>query len=77
MLAGDCTLDARPAMTAGAGLPGPTRADLDDWPGGIRQQFKAAAPMVEALLKGLKAKEELSGPLQAEIWDQGDAVGAW
>lgn len=21
--------------------------DLDDWPGGIRQQFKAAAPLVE------------------------------
>jgi hypothetical protein len=22
--------------------------DLDDWPGGIRQQFKAAAPLVES-----------------------------
>lgn len=64
----------RPAATVGVCLG---RADLDDWPGGIRQQFKAAAPMVEALLKTLKQTEELSGPLKAEIWDQGDAVGAW
>lgn len=33
--------------------------------------------MVEAVLKGLKALPELQGPLQASIWDQGDAVGAW
>jgi len=25
--------------------------DLDDWPGGVRQQFKAAAPMVEDILR--------------------------
>lgn len=28
--------------------------DLDDWPGGIRQQFKAVLPMVESMLDGLK-----------------------
>lgn len=28
--------------------------DLDDWPGGIRQQFKAAAPLVEQILRQLK-----------------------
>lgn len=33
--------------------------------------------MVEAILQGLKALPELSGPLEASIWDQGDAVGAW
>ena len=33
--------------------------------------------MVETLLKGLKALPDLEGPLQASIWDQGDAVGAW
>ena len=33
--------------------------------------------MVEAILKGLKALPDLQGPLQASIWDQGDAVGAW
>lgn len=51
--------------------------DLDDWPGGIRQQFKAAAPLVEQILRGLKQVEGLKGPLGAEIWDDGDAVGAW
>lgn len=51
--------------------------DLDDWPGGIRQQFKAAQPMVESLLRSLKKDEALQGPLSARIVDQGDAVGAW
>lgn len=45
--------------------------------GGIRQQFKAAQPLVEKILRALKAKEGLAGPLGAAIWDQGDAVGAW
>lgn len=51
--------------------------DLDDWPGGIRQQFKAAQPLVEKILKALKQKEGLQGKMTAEIWDQGDATGAW
>jgi hypothetical protein len=46
-------------------------------PGGVRQQFKAVLPMVESILQGLKGTPELQGPLQASIWDQGDAVGAW
>jgi hypothetical protein len=33
--------------------------------------------MVEAILKQLKQIDGLQGPLAAEIWDQGDAVGAW
>jgi hypothetical protein len=28
--------------------------DLDDWPGGIRQQFKAIQPMVEGILRSVK-----------------------
>lgn len=51
--------------------------DLDDWPGGIRQQFKAAMPMVESLLRSLKVLPGLEGPLQASVIDRGDAVGAW
>lgn len=51
--------------------------DLDDWPGGIRQQFKSAQPLVESILKTVKKVEGLQGPLAAEIWDQGDAVAAW
>lgn len=51
--------------------------DLDDWPGGIRQQFKAAQPMVEELLRQLKQLRALEGPLAARILDDGDAVAAW
>ena len=51
--------------------------DLDDWPGGIRQQFKSAQPMVESILKVLKTQPGLQGPLDAALWDQGDAVGTW
>lgn len=51
--------------------------DLDDWPGGIRQQFKAAQPMVEELLRELKKLPGLEGPLSARILDDGDAVAAW
>ncbi|GAX83781.1 hypothetical protein CEUSTIGMA_g11206.t1 [Chlamydomonas eustigma] len=51
--------------------------DLDDWPGGIRQQFKAAQPLVEYILRTVKQSEGLQGPLATAIWDQGDAVAAW
>lgn len=53
-------------------------SDLDDWPGGIRQQFKAAQPMVEEMLRRVRAADpSLQGPLSADIWDSGDAVGCW
>mmetsp|Transcript_951 Transcript_951/g.2906 ORF Transcript_951/g.2906 Transcript_951/m.2906 type:complete len:209 (+) Transcript_951:59-685(+) len=48
--------------------------DLDDWPGGVRQQFKAVLPMVESMLTGLKAVDGLQGALNGEIWDQGDGA---
>ncbi|KAK9825457.1 hypothetical protein WJX81_003422 [Elliptochloris bilobata] len=51
--------------------------DLDDWPGGVRQQAKAAMPMVESLLRELKQAPDLQGPLRGEVIDQGDAVSAW
>lgn len=51
--------------------------DLDDWPGGIRQQFKAAQPMVEDLLVQMKSLPGLEGPLSGKIIDDADAVGAW
>ncbi len=91
------------------------------WPGGIRQQFKAIQPLVEGMLRTLKqvgetsvrsrggggpaGREEaspqppgsrdkpqrpvrrssprrvqvdgLQGALTPELWDDGDAVGAW
>ena len=46
-------------------------------PGGIRQMFKAALPMVESINKSLRTALGFEGKLQVEILDQGDAVGAW
>lgn len=53
--------------------------DLDDWPGGIQQQFKAAGPVVSALLKGLIDMNDLSqeNAFKRYIIDEGDAVGVW
>jgi hypothetical protein len=46
-------------------------------PGGIRQQFKAAVPLVEQILKEVKAMDGFGGKMDARILDQGDAVGLW
>ncbi|GAB5357327.1 hypothetical protein AAMO2058_000365200 [Amorphochlora amoebiformis] len=51
--------------------------DLDDWPGGIRQQFKAARPMVEQILLGLRRELQTSQMLEGSILDQGDATASW
>jgi hypothetical protein len=51
--------------------------DLDDWPGGIQQQFKAAQPMVEKLLLKLKMEPGLEGRLNPSFLDTGDAVALW
>ena len=40
-------------------------------PGGIRQQFKAAQPMVESMMLSLKQEAALQGPLSSEVLDQG------
>lgn len=54
---------------------------MDSWtptrPGGIRQQFRAAQPLVEGLLRRLKLLEGLQGPLDGQTWDQGDACAAY
>jgi hypothetical protein len=47
------------------------------WPGGIRQQFRAALPMIESLLLRIKRAEGLEGRITAEWVDEGDCVGAW
>ena len=51
--------------------------DLDDWPGGVRQQFKAMQPMMEQVLKGVKEDPGLQGPLKGSIIDMADAIGCW
>eukprot|EP01024_Parvocaulis_polyphysoides_P029309 TRINITY_DN26458_c0_g2_i1.p1 TRINITY_DN26458_c0_g2~~TRINITY_DN26458_c0_g2_i1.p1 ORF type:complete len:379 (+),score=58.15 TRINITY_DN26458_c0_g2_i1:50-1138(+) len=52
-------------------------SSLQSWPGGIQQQFMEIKPMVEEIIKGLKSTEDISGRIGVEIWDKGDAVGAW
>lgn len=51
--------------------------DLDDRPGGVREEFKAALPLVESILKELKKEEGLEGKLIPRILDDGDAVAVW
>ena len=43
----------------------------------MRQQAKALQPLVEQVLRIIKQTEGLEGPLQPEIWDNGDAVVCW
>ncbi|PRW21058.1 AAA+-type ATPase (ISS) isoform B [Chlorella sorokiniana] len=47
------------------------------WPGGIRQQFRVAKPMVESLLLRLKQHSGLEGRITAELLDDSDCVAAW
>jgi hypothetical protein len=58
-------------------LPQSGSDTAEDWPGGIRQQFRAALPMIESLLLRLKRAEGLEGRITAEWVDEGDCVGAW
>lgn len=58
-------------------LPLLFKTDLDDWPGGIRQQFKVAAPMTERMLVELRRVANLDGRLSPSILDEADAVGCW
>eukprot|EP00471_Norrisiella_sphaerica_P000426 CAMPEP_0184487956 /NCGR_PEP_ID=MMETSP0113_2-20130426/10436_1 /TAXON_ID=91329 /ORGANISM="Norrisiella sphaerica, Strain BC52" /LENGTH=239 /DNA_ID=CAMNT_0026870399 /DNA_START=383 /DNA_END=1102 /DNA_ORIENTATION=- len=51
--------------------------DLDDWPGGIRQQFKAASPMCESILRNLRRELGFAGTFTPTILDDGDATAAW
>ncbi|KAI5072320.1 hypothetical protein GOP47_0012426 [Adiantum capillus-veneris] len=53
--------------------------DLDDWPGGIQQQFKAATPVVSSLLGGLIKTENPAdkNDIDSYIIDDADAVGVW
>lgn len=56
-------------------LPQATASEDGGWPGGIRQQFRVAKPMVEGLLVRLKAHRGLEGRITAELLDEGDCVG--
>lgn len=45
------------------------------WPGGIRQQYRVALPILEGLLLRLKKYEGLRGRITAEWLDKADCVG--
>ena len=49
--------------------------DLDDWPGGIRQQFKAAKPLVERMLEEIRRQagggEFFREAPRSSLWDDG------
>ena len=45
--------------------------DLDDWPGGIRQQYQAVYPMVEQLMLRIPEKEP---KIRKRVIDEADAV---
>lgn len=53
--------------------------DLDDWPGGIQQQFKAAVPIVSSLLNGIVEDEVVNddSSYRKYFLDEGDATGVW
>lgn len=58
-------------------LPQQNSAIDGGWPGGIKQQFRVALPMVESLLLILKDVDGLQGRITAEFLDETDCVGAW
>ncbi len=59
-------------------LPITGATDLDDWPGGVRMQAKAALPLVERLLAAVRrGAPRLGGRLESSILDDGDAVCLW
>lgn len=58
-------------------LPVTGGTDLDDWPGGIRQQGEVAIPLIERMLATLKKVDGLQGPLTASVLDRFEAVGSW
>ena len=57
-------------------LPLVGATDLDDWPGGIRQQFKAAKPMVERMLSEIRKQADGGGFFReaprSSLWDDGE-----
>ncbi|KAI8103397.1 hypothetical protein M9435_004736 [Picochlorum sp. BPE23] len=58
-------------------LPQQNSAIDGGWPGGIKQQFRVALPIVESLLLILKDVDGLQGRITAEFLDETDCVGAW
>ena len=50
--------DGKELVSVEFNLPLIGATDLDDWPGGVRQQYQAIAPMVGELLKSIGTNEK-------------------
>jgi hypothetical protein len=66
--------DGKTTQAIELNLPLIGATDLDDWPGGIRQQYGALAPMVSEVLRLINAGAE--GTCQQRVIDDADAVAA-
>ena len=66
-------VDGKPLQSIEMNLPLIGATDLDDWPGGVAQQYLALAPMVNEVMKTLNSSEE---NVKQRGIEEGDAVYA-
>ena len=66
------TADGKELVSIEFNLPLIGATDLDDWPGGVRQQYQAIAPMVGELLKNIGTDEKAD--VRQRIIEDADAV---
>ena len=66
------TADGKELVSIEFNLPLIGATDLDDWPGGVRQQYQAIAPMVGELLKNIGTDDKAD--VRQRIIEDADAV---
>ena len=66
------TADSKDLVSVEFNLPLIGATDLDDWPGGVRQQYQAIAPMVGELLRNIGTDEKAE--VRQRMIEEGDAV---
>ena len=64
--------DGKELVSVEFNLPLIGATDLDDWPGGVRQQYQAIAPMVGELLKSIGTNEKAD--VTQRVVEDADAV---
>jgi hypothetical protein len=69
------TADGVELMSIEFNLPLIGATDLDDWPGGVRQQYQAVAPLVGELLKNIGNNDiNVKAEMRQRVIEDGDAV---
>lgn len=58
-------------------LPATGATDIDDFPGGTREQSGIAIPLVERMLTTMKKVEGLQGRLDVSVLDRAEGTAAW